>query len=111
MNKMGVNVSKKGLEIVLSFVKYLCEDKFSTSKDLNDHNMEHIEETEEIYIECLKHVNESFVCNLCEFNSNNVKKIRQHMINHVVQPNMSSDHYIDANEATENNASLIEEES
>ena len=31
------------------------------------------------------------------------------MIHHVIQPNMSSDHDIDAKGATENNESLIEE--
>ena len=58
----------------------------------------------------IEHGNESFVCNLCESNSNNVKKIKQHMIKHVFQPHMSSDHDIDINGATESNDSLIEEE-
>ena len=95
----------------MGFYVLFCPFKFNTSKELNDHNREHLEEIEELDIEYLKHGNESFVCNMCEFNSNNVKKIKQHIINRVVQPNVSSDHYIDANEATENNASFIEEES
>ena len=53
-----------------------CGDKFEATKYFEVHIKEHLEEIYNLDIEYLKSGHESFVCNNCEWNSNNVKNIK-----------------------------------
>ena len=64
-----------------------CEDTFISTKELRDHIEEHLEEVQNIDIEYLKNGHESFVCNKCIFNSNDVDKIKVHLSNHIINDN------------------------
>ena len=64
-----------------------CEDKFTTNEELQTHIKEHLDEIVNLNIEYLKSGHESFVCNKCQWNSNNVKQIKDHLSNHVATEN------------------------
>ena len=52
-------------------------------QELREHLKEHLEEVKCIDIEYLKNGNETFLCNICTFNSNYVDKIKEHLVNHI----------------------------
>ena len=64
----------------------ICDDKFLTEQEYNNHIKEHIEEIKEIDIEYLKSGHEIFDCSTCHFQSNNPVAIKTHLTNHVIQP-------------------------
>ena len=61
----------------------LCEDSFSSSKELKTHIDEHIEEIEGLNIESLTKGHDLFECNLGSFESGHKDNIREHLIAHV----------------------------
>ena len=61
----------------------LCEDSFSSSKELKTHIDEHIEEIEGLNIAELTKGHDLFECNLCSFESGHEDSIREHLIAHV----------------------------
>ena len=64
----------------------LCEDKFSTTEDFNEHIAEHIEEIENISIESLTNGHDLFECNMCSFESGHEDSVKEHLIEHVNPP-------------------------
>jgi hypothetical protein len=61
----------------------LCEDSFSSAKELKKHIDEHIEEIESLYIASLTKGHDLFECNLFSFESGHKDSIREHLITHV----------------------------
>ena len=60
-----------------------CEKKFSSTQELGDHIEEHLEEIEQMDVEYFKKGHESFICNKCNFNSNDIRKIKIHLSIHI----------------------------
>ena len=60
-----------------------CEDKFTTMEKLQTHKDEHLNEIKNLDIEYLKNGHESFVCNKCQWISNDVENIKDHLSKHV----------------------------
>ena len=61
----------------------LCEDKFSTQKEYDEHVNEHIQEINQIDIETLKGGHELFKCNLCDFQSGDTATVKDHLKDHI----------------------------
>ena len=64
----------------------LCEDKFSTSEDFNQHIAEHIEEIKNISIENLTNGHDLFECNMSSFEFGHEDSVKEHIIEHVNPP-------------------------
>ena len=67
----------------------LCDDKFSSNPDFQEHIKEHLEEIKEINIYSLTNGHDIFECNLCSFESGHINSIREHLITHVMVPKAS----------------------
>ena len=68
----------------------LCEDSFSSAKELKKHIDEHIEEIEGLDIASLTKGHDLFECNLCSFESGHEDSIREYLIAHVYPQNEDS---------------------
>ena len=62
----------------------LCEDKFLSSDDYDNHVKEHLEEIKDIDFEYLKNGHEIFDCSKCDFQSNNGEDVKNHLVGHVI---------------------------
>ena len=61
----------------------LCEDKFSTQEDYDDHVNEHIQEINQMDIDTLKGSHDIFECNLCDFQSDDTATVKDHLKYHI----------------------------
>lgn len=64
----------------------LCDDKFHSISELQEHIGEHLEDIEELDIQSLLNEGDMFECNLCSFESGNSDSIREHLVEHVMIP-------------------------
>ena len=63
----------------------MCQDKFTTSKELNSHIEEHLKEIEDIDVEYLKSGHDEFECSQCEFKSNDDEGVKDHLTSHAMK--------------------------
>ena len=69
-----------------------CKENFNISQDFKDHLKEQLEETQKMNMDYLKNGHKSFVCNQCNFNSNDVDNIRKHLYNRVLNNCVQQEH-------------------
>ena len=68
----------------------LCDDKFSTNVDYEEHVNAHVKEINDIDREDLINGYKIFVCSLCDFTSEEAVIIKNHLREHAVQSKSNS---------------------
>lgn len=85
----------------------LCEDKFDSKKDFNDHIKDHLQEIKSMDPKLLWTGHTHFKCNTCDFTSTNNTYIRNHLLEHV---NKSLPTDTEESNVNENDNKYIEKE-